>query len=276
MSSRAGALATLLLLTACAAQAPVPATATARPSRAAVVPPRTAGTGPELVAGAGTIGRPAQAPLAPTYRLSLLADHCVDRDLATPAVDDPALTILDRTYALAADHVPADLVPASEAGFTDASATKRVSAALVADLAAMREAWTAAGLTISVESAYRSYAAQEATFNLWVARVGLADATLRTARPGHSEHQLGTALDLTSPGWSGRIGDWAVESAEGAWMVEHGWEYGFVMSYPAGAEAVTCFAYEPWHWRWIGREAAAAQHESGVPLREHLVRMADA
>jgi LAS superfamily LD-carboxypeptidase LdcB len=77
---------------------------------------------------------------------------------------------------------------------------------------------------------------------------------------------------MTSPGWSGRFGDWGTESAEGAWMAAHGWEYGFVMSYPPGAESTTCFTYEPWHYRWIGREAAAAQRASGEPLRLFLVR----
>ena len=133
----------------------------------------------------------------------------------------------------------------------------------------------AAGLSMIVESAYRSDAAQQATFDSWVARLGVAEALRRSARPGHSEHQLGTAFDLTSPDWGGRFGDWAAESAEGRWMVEHGWEFGFVMSYPAGAEALSCFGYEPWHWRWIGREAAAAHRASAEVLRTFLVRSAD-
>jgi D-alanyl-D-alanine carboxypeptidase len=105
-----------------------------------------------------------------------------------------------------------------------------------------------------------------------VARLGQDAARLRTARPGHSEHQLGTAIDVTSPGWSGRFGDWAVESAEGAWMAEHAWRYGFVMSYPAGQQELTCFGYEPWHYRWIGREAAAAHRDSQMVLRDFLER----
>jgi D-alanyl-D-alanine carboxypeptidase len=145
---------------------------------------------------------------------------------------------------------------------------------VVDDLAALAAASRADGLELGIESAYRSYASQAATLQVWTARLGPAAALLRTARPGHSEHQLGTAIDFTSPGWAGRVGDWAVESLEGAWMAEHAWEYGFVMSYPSGAEGDTCFGYEPWHYRWVGRDAAAEQRGAGVPLRDFLERYA--
>jgi zinc D-Ala-D-Ala carboxypeptidase len=227
--------------------------------------------GPELVTAAHRPSRPAQPVVAARYQADLVSDHCLDRDLPTPEVADPAFTILDRSYALPADSAPEDLVVASAAGFTEGSATKRVRAVIVEDLAAMREAWEASGLTVTIESAYRSYDSQASTFNGWVSRIGQAGALLRTARPGHSEHQLGTAIDFTSAGWTGRFGDWATESTEGAWMAAHAWEYGFVMSYPAGSEAQTCFTYEPWHYRWIGRNAAAALRASGMQLRQFLV-----
>ena len=182
------------------------------------------------------------------------------------------MVVLDRSYALPADYVPGDLVAASEAGLGGPAGTELVRAILIDDLADMAVAWGAAGLTVTLESGYRSFAAQSATFDSWVARLGYAEALGRAARPGHSEHQLGTALDLTSPGWSGRFGDWAVESEEGAWMAAHGWEYGFVMSYPAGSQDATCFSYEPWHYRWIGREAAAAHRDGGLDLRRFLER----
>ena len=265
----------LLLLAALLAACGTTATAPSHPA-ASVAPRATAATevhavGPELVAAAHPPSRPAQPVLSARYGADLVADHCVDRDLAAPPASDPIFTVLDRSYALPADYAPDDLVVASTAGLTESSATKRVRSVLIHDLAAMRAAWEAAGLTLMIESAYRSYDSQVGTFNSWVSRIGQAGALLRTARPGHSEHQLGTAIDFTSPGWTGRFGDWATESAEGAWMVAHGWEYGFVMSYPAGSEDQTCFTYEPWHYRWIGRDNAADQHESGTHLRQFLV-----
>ena len=233
---------------------------------------RSSSTGPERIVARATAGRPPQPSIAAAPRADLVPDHCVDRDLPAPSVTDAAMTVLDRSYALPAGYVPDDLVAASAAGMTGASGAELVRAAVIDDLAEMATAWEEAGLTITIESGYRTYAAQAATFDSWVAQLGYADAVGRAARPGHSEHQLGTALDLTSPGWSGRFGDWAIESAEGAWMAAHGWEFGFVMSYPAGSQDATCFSYEPWHYRWIGREAAAAHRASGLDLRRFLER----
>lgn len=264
----------VILLAACVAtdMPAVDATSpSARPPTAAPAGPDS-NDGPERLAGLPTLDRPPQPMMSAAYRLDLVSDHCVDRDLSTPPAADPHLAVLDRSYGLPADYVPGDQVAASAAGLTEASGTKLLSAAMVDDLAAMVQAWEAAGLTISIDSAYRSYAGQIATFEMWVARVGSVEALERTALPGHSEHQLGTALDLSSPGWSGRFGDWAADSTEGAWMAANGWEYGFVMSYPNGARESTCFPYEPWHYRWIGREAAAAHRASGLDLRRFLER----
>jgi zinc D-Ala-D-Ala carboxypeptidase len=261
------------ILAACSSPA-APASPSATPTTMAALE-EAVSTGPELLVGPPP-SRPAQPAMTARHATPLVPDHCVDRDLDAPPTADPVLTVLDRSYALSPDHVPADLVAASAAGLEGTSGTRLVRDILIADLRAMRIAWQAAGLTIEVESGYRSYTDQAATFDTWAARVGHDAALLRTARPGHSEHQLGTAIDVVSPGWSGRFGDWAAESAEGAWMAEHAWEHGFVMSYPADGTDETCYGYEPWHYRWIGREAAAEQRASGLHLRHFLERFVDA
>jgi D-alanyl-D-alanine carboxypeptidase len=264
-----------LLLVACSTSgvaAPSVTPAPADPVAAPASTPRPMGHGPERVVHRPPLARPAQPAIAVRYDAALLADHCVDRDVPAPSAADVALTVLDRSYALPAGYAPSDLVPASTAGLTGSSGTKLVRSVLVEDLAAMGAAWRAAGLTVIVESAYRSYGSQAATFNSWVSQLGQAAALVRSARPGHSEHQLGTAIDVTSPGWAGRFGDWAIESPEGAWMAENAWRHGFVMSYPAGSQGQTCFSYEPWHYRWIGRDAAAAHRSSGMHLRQFLER----
>jgi zinc D-Ala-D-Ala carboxypeptidase len=234
-----------------------------------------AGGGPELVHHLAPLARPVQPVISARYVTGLASDPCVDRDLVTPWLSDPALAVLDRTYALPPDFAPHDLVPASAAGLSGTAGTKLVRSIVVDDLAALRSAWRAAGLSVVVDSAYRSYATQGATFESWASRLGYAEALVRSARPGHSEHQLGTAIDVSSPGWGGRFGDWAAQTAEGTWMASNAWRYGFVMSYPSGAQGQTCFSYEPWHYRWVGREAAAAQRESGLTLREFLERRLD-
>lgn len=267
-----------VLLTACSAtgvSSPAASPATAPLAAAPSSTLRPMDHGPERVVARVPLARPAQPAIAVRYDAALLADHCLDRDVPAPPASDVALTVLDRSYALPASYAPDDLVPASSAGLTGGSGTKLVRSVVVEDLAAMAAAWREAGLSMIVESAYRSYANQAATFDAWESRLGYAGALVRSARPGHSEHQLGTAIDVTSPGWGGRFGDWAIDSAEGAWMAENAWRYGFVMSYPAGSEAQTCFSYEPWHYRWIGREAAAEHRSSGLHLRQFLERHVD-
>ena len=270
-----GWIAATALLVACSAtgvSAPSASQTAPPPVAAPISTPRPMEPGPERVVQRVALARPAEPPIAVRYDAALLADHCADRDVPAPPATDVALTVLDRSYALPASYAPTDLVPASSAGLTGSSGTKLVRSVVVDDLAAMAAAWREAGLSMIIESAYRSYANQAATFDSWESRLGYAAALVRSARPGHSEHQLGTAIDVTSPGWGGRFGDWAVESLEGAWMAENAWRYGFVMSYPAGSEAETCFSYEPWHYRWIGREAAAGHRSSGLHLRQFLER----
>lgn len=211
---------------------------------------------------------PTATPTASALPVALIADSCVDRDLPAPPTTDPVLTVLDRTYALDQFYAP-ELVPIGATGF---AGQNQVATVVVPDLSALYRDAQAAGLSLLVDSAFRSYDQQQTTFDRWVAQQGYDAALLRTARPGHSEHQLGTAIDFSSPGWTGRFGDWASEAAEGAWLYEHAWEYGFVLSYPWAAEAVTCFGYEPWHYRWIGRDRAAEQRASGELLRTFLER----
>lgn len=268
------ALCTVLTLAACGTEATPPAGSALPTAPTAASKAVTAAVAVERLGPVLSEPRAPQPVLAVRYQAALAGDHCVDRDLAAPAATDPTLTVLDRTYALPAGYVPPDLVPAERAGLVGASGDRLVRSIVVDDLAAMRAAWDAEGLTIELESAYRSFASQAATFNSWVARLGYAGGLLRTARPGHSEHQLGTAIDVVSPGWSGRFGDWAAETAEGAWMAAHAWEYGFVMSYPADSTTDTCFGYEPWHYRWVGRDVAAEHRASGLTLRRFLERYA--
>lgn len=262
---RLGAVGALLIL-ALAACSAAPDVATPPPSASATttLEPTASGTpSPSLSTS------PSPSPSPSATPIPLVSDPCIDRDLPAPTASDPALTILDRTYALDPLYTPPDLMQIRETGF---DGDHLVSPAAITDLGALYRDAHAAGLSLLVDSAYRSYDQQRMTFDHWVSLQGYDAALQRTARPGHSEHQLGTAIDFSSPGWTGRFGDWASETPEGAWLFEHAWEYGFVLSYPWAAEAVTCFGYEPWHYRWIGRDRAAEQHASGVVLRTFLER----
>ena len=193
-----------------------------------------------------------------------------DTVLAGDPWNDHAQLPLDTTYRLPETPDPPDLVSVRVAGF---DSDHRVRAVLVDDLRALHMAAEAAGVALAVQSAYRSYAYQRQVFDGWVARLGEAQALRVSARPGHSEHQLGTAIDFRSrggaPPWD--LDDWG-RTPEGEWLLAHAHRFGFVLSYPAGEEARTCYDYEPWHYRWVGREQAAQVHAAGVPLRVWLWR----
>jgi LAS superfamily LD-carboxypeptidase LdcB len=127
-----------------------------------------------------------------------------------------------------------------------------------------------AGLELGARSAYRSFRTQCITFDFKVKQHGLDHAKRFSAEPGRSQHQLGTTIDITSPriGWqlSQSMGD----TPEGRWLEENAHRFGFALSYPLGEEATTGYAYEPWHYRYLGREAAAELHESGLILEVYL------
>jgi D-alanyl-D-alanine carboxypeptidase len=191
-----------------------------------------------------------------------------DDVMTTPrGFDDWSITLVDTILRLPRTYVPPDLVSVSQAGIAGHG---KVRAIVIDDLTAMAEAAAAAGNAIGVESAYRSYDDQVATFNHWVATSGYAAALTFSARPGHSEHQLGLAIDFRSdPGGSPFTGSWG-QTPAGKWMRLHAWEFGFIRSYPPNDKAVTCYASEAWHYRYVGRDMAAAIHASGLTTRQYL------
>jgi D-alanyl-D-alanine carboxypeptidase len=192
----------------------------------------------------------------------------VYRDVLVPnrAYGDWGSTLVDTIYMLPSSYRPSDLAPTGVAG------GQLVRRLVGSDLRAMASAASNAGAPLEIVSAYRSYGNQVSTFNGWVRTAGRAAALLASARPGHSEHQLGTAIDFTSrhgaDPWS--YDDWAKTRA-GAWLRSNAWEYGFVNSYPKGVSpSVTCYKYEPWHYRYVGRAQAQAIHDAGMTSREYL------
>lgn len=179
-------------------------------------------------------------------------------------------TLLDWIYRLSSNYGPGDLTSVSHAGLTGTGSVRRL---LIPDLTAMARAARAAGARIAVQSAYRSYATQVSVFNSWVRQLGYSKALLGSARPGHSEHQLGTTIDFRSYSggtpWSFGGYDWST-TRPGAWMKANAWRYGFVMSYPKLKSAQVCYGYEPWHYRYFGRAIARAIHLSGLTPRYWL------
>ena len=195
---------------------------------------------------------------------------CAYLDVITPyhRYEDWSRTLLDPIHRLPASYAPRDLVDTSVAGLNGGY---RVRGLIIEDLRSLAAAAAAAGAPIQLVSAYRSYEQQRATFQRWVDIGGYEQALRTSARPGHSEHQLGTTIDLTSRGgvapWN--YADWAA-TPSGAWIARNAWRHGFIVTYPRGSFDRTCYDYEPWHLRYFGRERARAIVESGLTAREFL------
>ncbi|MFZ1361038.1 MAG: M15 family metallopeptidase [Candidatus Saccharimonadales bacterium] len=143
-----------------------------------------------------------------------------------------------------------------------------VSAKIIPDMTAMFTAASAAGVPLSLTSAYRSYGNQVTTYNHWVAMNGsTAAADTVSARPGYSEHQTGLVFDLSAGGCSLEC---FRGSAQYQWMLANAHQYGFIERYPIGLQAVTGYSPEAWHWRYVGIATATQMKTSGIKTLEQL------
>lgn len=151
---------------------------------------------------------------------------------------------------------------------------QQVDARILPALNAMMEAGKDYGL--DVQSGYRSASRQKKLYWRQVDQLGSRDSLdnqLRAGqvvkRPGYSEHNCGLAVDLGGSGNFDLETDFE-ETAAFRWLNEHCHEYGFILRFPKNKEDVTGVIYEPWHYRYVGKEAAAYIHRNGITLEEYL------
>lgn len=157
------------------------------------------------------------------------------------------ILVANKTYSLPSTYNPGGLTAECTAAFGE-----------------LQRGASAAGYSIWCKSGFRSYWDQNYIYNDYAARDGQALADTYSARPGHSEHQTGLALDVNSLYTA--FGD----TAEGKWLAAHAWEYGFVIRYPADKVNITGYMYEPWHIRYVGKYAAEQMQKRGLCLEEYL------
>ena len=216
---------------------------------------------------------PAAAP-APVDAVGPLPKCRLANIMTVPrGYDDWSVTLVDWLLRVEKSYVPPDLVHVSEAGVPGGGYIREVA---IDDLRAMARAAASAGAPIGIWSPYRSYEDQVEIFNGYANGYGFENAITYSHRPGHSEHQLGLGVDFMSAGGGNPlIGDWATTPA-GAWMRDNSWKFGWINSYPMLGENGSlwsdrlCFTYEPWHYRYLGREIARQVHRSGLTIREYL------
>ena len=121
------------------------------------------------------------------------------------------------------------------------------------------------GASLSVVSPYRSYTSQVSVYAGWVKRLGKAQADRQSARPGHSEHQTGLAVDINTA-----VAQSFATTPAGKWLAANSWRYGFILRYPDGKEPVTGYEFEPWHFRYVGVALATEMHTTKITTLEEF------
>lgn len=181
------------------------------------------------------------------------------------------LILVNKQIALPADYQPSDLVEAN-IDFVDATVGERRmlrKEAAQAIEGLMKDA-KAAGIDLKGTSAFRSYAYQVNLFNAYVERDGKEQAMKYSAPPGHSEHQTGLAIDVSSASVNYQLTQSLGETVEGKWLADHAHEYGFIIRYQKEFEEETGYMYEPWHLRYIGMEHAKQVHALNQPYDRYI------
>lgn len=169
-------------------------------------------------------------------------------------------------------YVPADLVvPTIALRSSITISEKYVRRDAAQALQTMVAAATTEGVTLDLQSGYRSYVFQENLYNRYVQQQGQTVADSQSARAGYSEHQTGLAVDLggiSNPACN--IAQCYATTTEGQWLAINAYRYGFIIRYPATKQSVTGYEYEPWHIRYVGLGLSLEMHSQGVTTLEEF------
>ena len=202
---------------------------------------------------------------SPAVRQVLPAAQQARRAAWEQAADDAAslLVVVAKKRPLdPVTYAPSDLQPAGAVLLRAeaAQAFARLAAGAAVDDAPVRAV-----------SGFRSYADQVTTYRHWVRVLGAATADQQSARPGFSEHQTGLAVDVLPATGTCQAFECFGTTVQAGWLAAHAADYGFVVRYQAGQQAVTGYTAEPWHLRYVGVQAARDVAAAGaLSLEEYL------
>ena len=195
----------------------------------------------------------------------------LDEEAESRADDLPLLHLIDKKHHVGADYVPKDLMSVKGNGLWSVSRNDlSLRPEAYRALEELSRAALADGIKLLVSSTYRSYSYQKGLFERYVAQDGVELAERYSARPGTSQHQLGTAVDFGSI-----TDDWG-DTRMGRWVYEHAAEHGWSLSFPQGYEDVTGYMWECWHFRYIGREACKFQRKWFGDVQQFMLEFVDA
>lgn len=185
--------------------------------------------------------------------------------------DDKSLFFLiDKKHTASSSYAPKDLVSLKKNSLFDLNkAGMKIRPEAYSALNEMAQAALNDGIRLLVSSAYRSYSYQENLFNHYVNADGLEEAERESARPGTSQHQLGTAVDF------GSISDDFDKTQMGQWIYKNAADYGWSLSFPKGYEDVTGYRWECWHFRYIGKNACRFQQKWFGGIQQFMLEFID-
>ena len=162
--------------------------------------------------------------------------------------------IVNKTYSLPSSFVPRNPYNGDK---TSPWCINCIDSDVMSSFKLMQSDAKSLGLNIYISSGYRGYNRQKELYNNYVNRDGVEAADRYSARAGHSEHQSGLCFDLNS------IDDSFTNTAEGKWVNNNCYLYGFIIRFPKGLESETGYQYESWHLRYVGKELAEKLYNNG-------------
>ncbi len=190
-----------------------------------------------------------------------------------PTVTNPSdlAVVVNKQRSLPANYVPEDLVePQVPFSFTGKSEKRMLRAEAAKALEQMFARAKQDNVQLYGVSGYRSYKTQQALYAGYVKTQGAEHASRYSAQSGKSEHQTGLAIDVSGADKKTRLEEPFAHTVEGKWLAKHAPEFGFIIRYPKGKEAITGYAYEPWHIRYVGKKMAQEISERGITLEEYF------
>lgn len=196
-------------------------------------------------------------------RVNSNIDLTAYKDVTASDLGKGDLLIVNKYYYLDKNYVPSNLVAVNSKHGRGYLKKEAYDAFIEMYNDAVKE-----GLYPYIQSPYRSYSYQTTLYNNYVKRDGVKEADTYSARPGYSEHQTGLAMDLgTSKNHS--IGDFE-SSKEFTWVSKNAYKYGFILRYPKNKQYLTGYMYEPWHYRYVGKEIAKYIYENNITYEEYF------
>ncbi len=179
--------------------------------------------------------------------------------------------LVNKDHLLAENYVPSTMVEIHEpmGSKIDKSYVNRLDIDAYKQFHLMQQEALIEGYEIFIDSSYRSYEYQKRVFESTALEKGFEHATQYVAPPGGSEHQTGLAIDIIFRRHGEMIEEQKETDPEIMWLFQNSYQYGFILRYPKGKEGITGFQFEPWHFRYVGKELAKELYSSNQTLEEY-------